>query len=293
MYGEHAVVHGFEAVACGLPLGAVARLRPGKTSTFIIEHPGGRFEADGQVLKAARGIVESFGLELEALESSVHLAVPVGAGMGSSAALAVALARAARELSGQGDEARVEEAVARAEAVFHGQASGIDQSAALRGGVFAFRRGAHPGAPPQIEPMQAPALRLVVAQVAPSASTATMVRGVHALARRYPAAITPTFEAIGQVARAGRAALEAGDVQEAGELMNVNQGLLSALGVSIAAIDAACHLARQAGALGAKLTGAGGGGCVVALSPDAEHTRLIRQAWEARDWPCFEFYLEP
>ncbi|TXD33958.1 mevalonate kinase [Lujinxingia vulgaris] len=290
LFGEHAVVHGYAAVACGLPLGAVACVRHGRSEAFRVDHPAGSFLAEGKVLEAARGIVERFGLTLEALDGHVRLEVPVGAGMGSSAALAVALARAAHKLSGRGDAKTVEEAVSFAEGLFHGRASGIDQSAALGGGVFAFKRDAA-GGPPTLEPVRAPTLRLVVAQVAPSASTAEMVAGVSALAERRRATAA-VFEAIGQVAAEGRQALEAGDLQAVGEYMNINQGLLAALGVSIPAIDEACHLARGAGALGAKLTGAGGGGCVVALGPDEATTRAIREGWEVRGWPVYTFTLE-
>src|SRR5690554_1726502 len=292
LYGEHAVVHGFEAVACGLPLGAVACVRHGRSRSFRVDHPGGSFVAEGRVLEAAQGIVSRFGLKLEELDGHVRLEVPVGAGLGSSAALAVALARAARALSGQGDDQTVEDAVSFAEGLVHGKASGIDQSAALGGAVFAFRRSESPDAPPTIEPMRTPTLRLMVAQVAPSASTAEMVAGVSALAERHKGPTAATFEAIGRVAAEGRKALETGDLQAAGELMNINQGLLGALGVSTAPIDEACHMARAAGALGAKLTGAGGGGCVVALGPDEAITRMIREGWEQRDWPCYAFTLD-
>jgi mevalonate kinase len=87
------------------------------------------------------------------------------------------------------------------------------------------------------------------------------------------------------VVQAAEVALKAGDLARLGALMNINHGLLSAMGVSTAELDQLCHLARGAGAVGAKLTGAGGGGAVLALAPGAEDQVLA--AWQTAGYQSF------
>ena len=109
--------------------------------------------------------------------------------------------------------------------------------------------------------------RLLVAQVEAGADTGRMVASVAALREAHPVARALCAD-IGVLVAEAETALTAGDQAAVGRLMNLNHGLLSALGVSTARLDAAVHAARAAGALGAKLTGAGGGGCMVALVTD-------------------------
>ena len=73
-----------------------------------------------------------------------------------------------------------------------------------------------------------------------------------------------------------RQALELGDVRRLGELMTENHGLLGRLGVSTERVDRMCTYALEAGALGAKITGSGGGGCVVALAASSEERARVR-----------------
>ena len=123
------------------------------------------------------------------------------------------------------------------------------------------------------------ALRLCVGDSGERSSTREMVDGVARLRDRRPEAIDRTVEAIGVVARNGALALQAGDAGGLGELMNLNQNLLASLLVSTERLEDLCASARGSGALGAKLTGAGGGGCVIALAPGREDEVL--QGWKA------------
>jgi mevalonate kinase len=96
-------------------------------------------------------------------------------------------------------------------------------------------------------------------------STADQIAKVSDKLERMPELARPALEALGAAVHAGRNALERHDLPRLGEVMNMTHELLSALGVSSTVLDSLCGLARDAGALGAKLTGAGGGGCVIAL----------------------------
>jgi mevalonate kinase len=194
--------------------------------------------------------------------------------------MAAAVARALVVDLHLGEEA-VEAAVAASEAVFHGSASGIDQAAALTGGVFEFERGV----PPKITPIRIPPVQLVVIEAGLPALTSDMVTGVASRLSRRKTTGRKVLAAIREVVAEASSALQAGDWASVGELMDMNHGLLKALGVSTPELDRACEDAVAAGALGAKITGAGGGGCVIALTPNrgAEVSALMAE----RGWKSF------
>lgn len=267
LLGEHAVVYGQPAVAAGLDLGVSATGEDGDWRLVcdawnIDARPG-----DGtRVGEAFAALIERLGGLVgagDAVRVTLAPTVPPGAGLGSSAAMAVATARAIADHAGASlDEDTLFAAALGSERVFHANPSGLDHAVAMRGGLVSYVRGT----PPTIRSVQSPTpLDLVIAQVAPGGDTGALVSGVALRRERFPDAIGRVIESIGDVARRGEAAIVAGDVTTLGELMDIDHGLLCALGVSTPELDAAVGAARAAGALGAKLTGAGGGGCMVAL----------------------------
>jgi mevalonate kinase len=112
-----------------------------------------------------------------------------------------------------------------------------------------------------------------------------MVESVARLAARRPELVDKAVTGIKALVDNARLCIEAGDLPGLGKLMDLNQMLLSGLMVSTAGIEAACETARRAGALGAKLTGAGGGGCVIALA-DLDPEPVL-EAWRAEGLECF------
>jgi mevalonate kinase len=120
-----------------------------------------------------------------------------------------------------------------------------------------------------------------------ASSTKSMVEAVARLRDRRPEVAEKSFEGIRSLVRNARLALEAGDVVGLGRLMDLNQMILAGLFVSTTEIERMCALARDAGALGAKLTGAGGGGSVVALVKTAEVAERVLFAWEKEGFSSF------
>ena len=285
LFGEHAVVYGVPAIVAGLAMGASATLTPSPQTSLTLMDASGRVVASAIPLakgtpleRAFCGLITSLGIT-DDFQVNVTLDVPMGVGMGSSAARAAAVARAFAGILGLSDEA-VQSAVAASESVFHGSASGIDQAAALTGGVFSFERGT----PPKMSGIQMPPVELVVIEAGPPALTSDMVTGVAMRLQRRKKAGPLLLSAIREVVDEAIPALSAGDWASVGELMDINHGLLKALGVSTPALDTACSDALAAGALGAKITGAGGGGCVIALVPEAAESvceTLTHQGWKA------------
>lgn len=116
-----------------------------------------------------------------------------------------------------------------------------------------------------------------------------MVEGVAKLKEKKPEMVQKTFAGIESLVRNAALCIEAGDLPGLGKLLDLNQMLLSGLFLSTEQIETACAIARDAGALGAKLTGSGGGGCVIAIadgSPEA-----ILAAWKAAGLPAFSSIL--
>jgi mevalonate kinase len=211
------------------------------------------------------------------VEAEVHL--PPGGGLGCSAALGVAVARA---LDPDASESEIARRVMAWELVFHGNPSGVDAAVSSSGGCVYFRRGM----PLERVSIGAPIL-LCVGHSGVASSTKSMVDAVARLAERRPDVAQKTWDGIRSLVDNAKLAVQAGDHSALGKLMDLNQMLLSGLFVSSTEIEQMCTLAREAGALGAKLTGAGGGGSVVALVPSPETAEQVLLSWQKAGYSSF------
>jgi mevalonate kinase len=279
LLGEHAVVYGQPAVAAGMQTGVRAHAIAG---TGNLRVPAWQLDVqagDGSpVSLAVERLCERLGVAVGGLDFWLEAEVPARAGLGSSAAMAVAIARAVAARTGA-NESEILAAAIAAETVFHNTPSGIDTAAASRGGVGRFDRATGWQAIPVVRPFE-----LCVGLSGQVRQTADQVKSVARLCERVPVG-RRLIDALGDVARAGMEALSVGDVGALGHEFNMAHGLLSGLGVSTPLLDDLVRAARAAGALGAKLTGAGGGGAVIALAPDRSDEVL--KHW--RSLGCYGF----
>ena len=276
LLGEHFVVHGVPALASAIDRGieVEAALVPGEGITI---HADGA-ETDRSTAMIAT-ILDKLGVSMPsfprrressecadmgvALRVSSH--IPVGAGLGASAAFCVASTRALAKLFDLeiSDEALFRAALA-AEAHAHRTPSGIDPYVSVYTGIVQYEAGP----PRRAEVLSPPGpLDLVIAVTRARRDTGVLVAGAAAFAERDADGFRALLDSARRVSMSGREAIERGGHGALGRLMDENHGLLQALGVSTAALDALVEAAREAGAAGAKLTGAGGGGAMIALCP--------------------------
>jgi len=259
LLGEHAVVYGHPAIAAAIPLYVNVVVEPAEKAQLVL--PGG-MATPSQVLDATIAIARQAGWR-GGFRVRVQSEIPLGSGLGSSAALGVALARAFKPGCAPDEAAAL---AMQLERVLHGAPSGVDPAVCARGGVIYFVRGE----PPVIEPVEGRAW-LCVALTGIARGTHTTVMPLRER-RKTDASIDPKLARLGELARQGRS------LRNLGPLMDEAHAILRELGVSCAELEEAVQKLKAAGALGAKLTGAGGGGAAIGLARDGEHAREMAQA---------------
>jgi mevalonate kinase len=290
LFGEHAVVYGHPALAVPIPqVRAEVEVSPSGGHGVWIDAADVQLHAElnslppEQPLAATiRNLQRRLKLDhLPDLQIVISSTIPVASGLGSGAAVTVALIRAlggALERSISDDQ--VNELAFETEKLLHGTPSGIDNTVVTYAQPVYFIRGQ----PIQMLTVAHP-IPLVIGDTGVPASTREAVGKVRAQWEQDPAHMEMVFDRIGSVAEQARSAIEADTWEGLGPLMNTNHELLQALGVSSPELDRLVTAARAAGALGAKLSGGGLGGNMVALSAQEEQAAVaaaLRAAGAAR-----------
>lgn len=295
LLGEHAVVYGQPAIAVPFPaLTATAHTTdapPGDGLTILARDVGRVLRVhlddetpDNALTYAAQLALHALNARPPDLSIEIRSTIPIGSGFGSGAAVTTALIRSLSAALGHLLEGEaLNTLVYEVEKMHHGTPSGIDNTVIVFGRPVYFVRGQTP------EPFPVGrALHFLVSDSGVSASTRETVGDVRRLVESEPERYGGHIEAIGQIVREARACLEAGDATALGALMIQDHDLLRSLTVSSDLLDRLVDAALGAGALGAKLSGGGRGGNVIALVPPEHAGRVaaaLRGAGARQLWP--------
>jgi mevalonate kinase len=285
LFGEHFVVHGIPGIASATSLSteAVVRKSNGPGLTVIDKRKGTEGYTDSkkeQQKESLEFTMKAMGIDSKRNPMEITLGgdLPVFSGIGASAASAVAITRAiSDELRMNLSNERINEIAYEAEKAYAGNPSGIDNTAATYGGMIWFMRGT----PSRMERMKIRSpVEIVMGNSGVVADTKAVVAGVAERKQKDPEKYDRIFRQADELAHKARIALEKYDLKAVGQLMNENHKLLQEIEVSGKELDHLVNLARQKGAWGAKLTGGGVGGCMVALTPGKELQEKVASAME-------------
>lgn len=282
LLGEHAVVYGFPAIA--IPVHQVfarAIITPNPTAPpgkIQIKAPAINLQADLSELSSNHPI--KFAIlrtqetlqvaELPSFRLQISSSIPVASGLGSGAAVSVAIIRALANFLGFAlSNDQVSALTYQIEQIHHGTPSGIDNTVVTYAQPVYFQRDQ----PVDIIACRVP-LTFVIADSGHPSPTLETVSKIRQAWMSNPVYYESIFDQIGNLVIQARAAVENGDIAQLGSLMDDNQSLLEELQVSTPELDGLIAAARAAGAFGAKLSGGGCGGNMIALSSSQETGRL-------------------
>ncbi|MEM2869632.1 MAG: mevalonate kinase [Thermoplasmata archaeon] len=301
LFGEHFVVYGLPAIASAISDTTVAEATLARGAggleagpeTFVLEGdgwtlydnrpetPGYKKEKAAEQRRAVELILSHLGIDTRKNPVNLALggALKAASGVGASAAACAAIARALSSLFDLGlTDEEINRAAHEGEKGFHGTPSGIDDTAATYGGLFLFKKE-QPTNHIEMIRLRRP-LEIVLGNTGITSSTKAVVEEVRRRREAAPEKFSRIFSEAEALALEAKEALERGDVGRVGTLMTRNHELLRELGVSCEELERLVELAIRAGAPGAKLTGTGRGGLMVALTPGVDLQERVARAIE-------------
>lgn len=285
LFNEHFVVHGIPAIAGSMGDHTRCTVTTGEGTGWSLqderpETPGYKTQKMDEQRQSISNIFACLGLD--ASKEPVHIqldgSLQCASGLGASGASCTALARALNDYFdlGKGDVA-INQAAYEGEKGYHGTPSGLDNTVSTYGGLLHYTKGK----PSKFDPIAIKEpVGIVLGNTGQVADTVRAVAGVRERKESEPEVYGALFETARVIGQEGRKAIEAYDLVRVGALMNINHHLLQAIGVSSPELDELVVTARVCGALGAKVTGGGLGGNMVALTPTKELQNEVADAME-------------
>ena len=279
LFGEHFVVYGIPAIASAINDKTLATVEDSDRFEMVDnrnETPGYKVKKKQEQEASMDFIFQAVGMERPNIRITLAGDLLAASGVGASAASCAAIARA---LSGHFnlsfDDKRINEIAHEGEKGYHGTPSGIDDTAATYGGLLWFKKGD----PNQIDliSIREP-VEIVMGNTGLTSDTKEVVGEVRKQKEGNPEEYERIFKEEEELVKGARKAFEDYDIKKIGELMNKNQELLEKIGVSCKELNDLINTARENGAWGAKLTGTGRGGYMVALTPGKELQDKVAKA---------------
>ena len=269
LFGEHFVVYGLPAIATAIESRTMAEVE--KADKYSLEDnrpetPGYKTEKYGQQLDSIKRIFKVMRINPNKTPVKITLGgdLVAASGVGASSASCSAIAAALNDYFGLGfDKEKLNEIAYEGEKGYHGVPSGIDNSCSTFGGFILFTKGP---ARNVIAPLELQlSMAMVVGNTGITSNTIKVVEEVKRQREENPEKFKAIFDMYSRIAGDAKDAIEKKDQNEIGALMNKNHGLLREIGVSCKELEELVDIAMKNGALGAKLTGTGKGGLMIAL----------------------------
>ena len=294
LLGEHSVVYGRHAIAVPVPLNIRVKVEEADDGVLLMIPSWGveyyldkKPEERQSFEKPAALILEKMNLNNVGMKIEVFSDIPRGMGLGGSAVLAVSIIKALNHHYKMGlSEQEINQMAYESEKIAHGNPSGIDNTIATYGYPLIYRKGEKT----LKERLQIKEpLNLVLAFSKSEGLTAKTVAHVRKQWKSNQEMYEGVFDDIDAIVLNGIQAIQDNDLKQLGELMNFNQGLLNTLQVSTPELERMIHVARDAGAFGAKLTGGGGGGAMIAVSDNPDE---IIEAFDNEGFQSIRFSIQ-
>ncbi len=280
LFGEHAVVYGEPAIAGAVDKRATVKIKSIDNDSSVLKSNDLGFEAEldtksgNYFLKKGKpGIIRyvlgalSRAHDHSSIEIDLSLSIPIGSGLGSSAAVTVATLAALYQYHGKKFNKKfLAKESHEVELKVQGIASPLDTSVSTYGGLVYLSRDKK-----IIKFKNNLNSSFIIGYTTKHGNTGRMVKSVKTLKNKYPKIISPIIKTIGKITDEAKIAIVNNNGKKLAELMNINQGLLDSIGVNTNELSRMVYISRKYGASGSKLTGAGGGGSIIAYCPKKEN----------------------
>ena len=290
LFGEHFVVYGLPAIASAIGDTTVAIIEPSAKYELLDNRPateGYKVKKRGEMERSMKLLLECMKIDVSRKPVKITLSGNLfcTSGIGASAAMATAIARAFSDLYGLGlDDEKINAISYEAEKGSAGTPSGIDNTCATYGGLLWFVKDMTGGAN-VIERIKVPRpVEIVLGSTGISQETKEVVADVRRQKDKEPKKYGMIFLEYVKLAKEARKALEDGDFRRVGFLMDSNQNLLREMKLSCSEAEEIISAAKGAGALGAKITGTGRGGYTISLTPGKALQEKVARAIEGKGY---------
>ncbi|UCD00842.1 MAG: mevalonate kinase [Promethearchaeota archaeon] len=288
LFGEHFVVYGLPAIASALGSFTTANIKIAQGKGWTVDDqrpatPGYKKKKYHESMQSVKNVINHLKIDTKNQKLEITFAgdLIAASGVGASAAQCTSLARALNDSFNLNlSDEKINEAAYEGEKAYHGTPSGIDNTASTYGGLIWFVKNLN-GGKNTMDLLQSPKkIPLVIANSGITASTAEVVADVKRLKEENPEKFENIFGEYKMLAEEAKKALLEGKIFNIGSLMNQNQKLLQDITVSGEINDNLVEIALKNRAIGAKMTGTGRGGLVIALAENEEIQEKIAKAFE-------------
>jgi mevalonate kinase len=285
LFGEHFVVKGSKALVAAIDLYTKAEIEESNWPSEIVSEGTeirGKINADLKVVGSKElepfarilSVLKSWGFQLSGFKAKISSEIPMSAGLGSSAASAAAFSLSYTNMLGYKlNDKELFTLSNEAEKITHINPSGVDSAAITYGGILIFKKDV--GVISRLNTLFSDKYSFIIADSGIKRSTSVPVKDVLILSEKLWPAVSLIYDVADKIVDLGNDAISNDDYETLGTLMNINQGLLNSIGVSSIELEEIVYRSRLAGAIGAKLTGAGRGGSVIILAPSNKVESII------------------